>query len=97
MKKVRCEYENLGHDILGYRCITMRRNPEDKTLAGKRGEIWRYNETHCRAFVVLPTKSEKIITFPNSDLAKWILKLKVPANPDKQADLAKLRCHSSNP
>lgn len=88
---VRLKYVNQGHDLLGYRCITMRGQPHDKTLAGKMGEIWRYSDTHCRAFVLLPTKSEKIVSFENKDLGKWILKLKVPADPEEQAELANNR------
>lgn len=90
-KKPRLEYENQGHSLLGHRCITMRTQPHDKTLAGERGEIWQYSDTLCRAYVVDRTKNEKIITFENADLGKWILKLKVPANPDKQAELANNR------
>lgn len=92
MKKAkRLEYENQGHDLLGYRCITMCGQPHDKALVGIRGEIWQYSQTHCRALVVLPTKDEKLITFENRDLGKWVLKLKVPAAPDKQAEIASIR------
>ncbi len=81
-------YKDLEQDIGGYRCVGI--NPYDKALCGELGDIWecswnaRGEVTLYKAFKVLPSGSHKIFTFESKDLGKWVLRLKVPANPKDQ-------------
>lgn len=85
---MRNEYKDLGHFIGKYRCLTMKGNKDDKTLAGKLGEIWEWSPGTYKAFKRLFSKEEKIFTFKSEDLAKWVLRLKVPRKPSEQLKYA---------
>lgn len=75
----------MGHTLGGFRCVTLDDEGNEKCLSGRLGEIWESGPSTYKALIVLPTKSEKIISFKEQELKKWVFKLKIPANPDLQA------------
>ena len=77
------QYKDLGQTIGRYRCVGI--NQHDKCLSGKLGEIWEGNDTGTMfAFRVLPSGNEKLISFNIKELSKWVSKLQVPRNINKQ-------------
>lgn len=61
---------------------------KEVTLFGELGEIWEYNDTHCRAVIFgLGDKSDKVVTFPKSKLKTYIKRLRVPALASTQRNL----------
>lgn len=72
-----------------FRCVSIKNSPRepyfDFCLSGERGEIYPKGDGTYKAFFVLPSGSEKIISFKSNDLEKWILRLKVPASLKDQA------------
>lgn len=75
-------YKNRGHSIGRFRCVSV--STVDKCLSGKYGEIWEHSPGRLKAFCSNGGKGEKIFSFNSNDLEKWILKLKILANPDEQ-------------
>lgn len=84
------KWENRGDSLGSFRCVTLATENE-KTLSGELGEIWEYSPTHYAAYKILPTKSEKLFRFEKAQLAKWILALRVPSDPEAQAAYANSR------
>jgi hypothetical protein len=68
----------------GFKCAELGEGGE-LTLAGPKGEIWRFSDTHYRAVRFLPSGDEQLVTFPNSHLNTWRKRLEVPLDPHLQA------------
>lgn len=56
----------------------------DTVLSGELGEIWEKGNGTLKAFKINGNGSEKIFSFSFNDLEKWIIRLKVPADPAAQ-------------
>lgn len=79
-------YKVLGHSIGKHRCVSI--NEYDKCLAGELGEIWEHSPGLYKAYFCTGKRQPKIISFNLKYLYRWVLKLKVPANPHDQLAFA---------
>lgn len=85
-------YYAPDHEKIGkFKCIKHRFTKE-LALAGKKGEIWEFSDTHCAAILnstaanrYFPNEEpkykkgeEKLIRFPKKDLEMWAKRLGVP-------------------
>lgn len=77
-----------------YRCVVLNdphrdpRDPVEKCLAGRLGEVWERGDGTYKAFERNLDGSEKIISFNSEDLQMWLIRLEVPLAPALQATYA---------
>lgn len=87
---MRAKWVDREETMGGYRCASLQ-GSDEKTLAGELGEIWEKGDGTYKAFRRLPGGDEKIFSFNSNELQKVKKRLKVPADPKKQAEWANSR------
>lgn len=71
------KFKDLSRKIGNFPCVSLKEYGEyDDCISGERGEIWKVDNTTCKAFIVTKSKQENLFTFNINELKKWILRIK---------------------
>lgn len=79
-------YRVLGQKLGKFSCVSL--NTYDHVLAGERGEVWyfgkRDGKSVYRSCMTTDVGRENTHEFGPEDLQKWVHRLRIPMNPERQ-------------